>query len=425
MDGSSSKNSNLNRQMRKQRDASSHFILRAAYCRTEELRRWFLTQETFLFKHQLDKIADASTGGHLLRQFLNDNDLNFEIVPEEEKIKVESFLMQIPVFKASTGGDNSSAIKVVVPSVAEVKNTTYFKIHFSEASDLIAKRQCYVSKGYAYVPLPKIVSIVTARFRMNLSKSLTKASRVFGAVISDDAPIAPLLNTMNSQYTGKDYDGKRNNLSGDYELNAENIDSYASSMPLCMSQLHNGLKQDSKLRHHGRLQYGLFLKGAGMTMEESLIFFQKHFTRLISSEKFQKEYTYNIRHMYGKEGKRTSYSAYNCKKIVLGDGPNAGDHHGCPYKHYDHDHLSSLLNKMQVGTVADRDSMMRFKQQGQYHAACQTHFKVMHPSPGALDVNGVGEHPNAWYAASVAYNQMKTGKSSSSDMVVKTEVEIK
>ena len=136
-------------------------------------------------------------------------------------------------------------------------------------------------------------------------------------------------------------------------------------MPLCMSQLHNGLRQDSKLRHHGRLQYGLFLKGAGLTMEESLLFFQQHFTRIMSSEKFQKEYTYNIRHMYGKEGKRTSnYSAYNCTKIIMGSAPNGGDHHGCPFKHYGNDNLSSLLNKMHIGTVSDRDRILNLKKVG-------------------------------------------------------------
>ena len=32
------------------KDHVSHFVLRLAYCRTEELRRWFLTHESELFK---------------------------------------------------------------------------------------------------------------------------------------------------------------------------------------------------------------------------------------------------------------------------------------------------------------------------------------------------------------------------------------
>ncbi len=162
-----------------------------------------------------------------------------------------------------------------------------------------------------------------------------------------------------------------------------------------------------------------------MTMEESLVFFQREFTKIMTSEKFQKEYTYNIRHMYGKEGKRTNYTPYSCTKIILGTPPNSGDHHGCPYRHFDDGHLASVLAKMQIGNAAERSEILSLKQKKHYNLACQKHFEVSHPNAigvKELNLNGVGEHPNAWYAASVAYRVSKSGGDAA--VGVKNNVEV-
>lgn len=45
-------------------------------------------------------------------------------------------------------------------------------------------------------------------------------------------------------------------------------------MPLCMRQLHTALNREHKLKHWGRLQYGLFLKGAGMSADDAMAFWQ-------------------------------------------------------------------------------------------------------------------------------------------------------
>ena len=48
----------------------------------------------------------------------------------------------------------------------------------------------------------------------------------------------------------------------------------------------------------------------------------------MSGEKFEKSYAYNIRHNYGKEGRRADYTPYSCVKIIMGH-VNPGTYREC------------------------------------------------------------------------------------------------
>lgn len=113
----------------------------------------------------------------------------------------------------------------------------------------------------------------------------------------------PILNHLSLGFTAPEY---TSTASATGVVNATQIDGLVQHYPICMRNLHKTLRRDKHLRHYGRLQYGLFLKGIGLDVDQALIFWRSAFANT-SDEKFRKEYQYNIRHSYGLEGGRRNY----------------------------------------------------------------------------------------------------------------------
>mmetsp|Transcript_16242 Transcript_16242/g.24464 ORF Transcript_16242/g.24464 Transcript_16242/m.24464 type:complete len:492 (-) Transcript_16242:202-1677(-) len=371
------------------KDQISHFILRLAYCRTEDLRRWFLSHECDLLKYRLDHLK-----GNELSEFMASRGISYELLSADEKEERKDKLVGLAGIKE--GNYQTSSI---------------YSVPFVEALSLVSKREVYVEGGKAYVPLKQLVSTVVIKFRAILSKSLSEAGIRFHQ-ISGDTRIEPLLQNMNKQYAGQDF-SEGGHAAADRLTPAMVEEAAQYNMPLCMKHLHNSLKLDHKLKHWGRLQYGLFLKGAGMQMEDALAFWESHFSRIVQHDEFNKKYAYSFRHMYGKEGARKNYTPYSCMKIIMGTPPEAGAHHGCPYRHMPEGQLSSLLNSLKIGS-ADVNEIMRLTRSSNYQLACQHHFDVTHPGHLQMDLKAsdsgaVSNHPNLWYQTSVQYHRAKAG----------------
>ena len=399
-------------------DEASHYILRISYCQTEELRRWFLQMECELLRHRLASNIDWTKSVRSI--------MNLKLLAEPRKTD-----LQVPLYELFKNTQPNSKIM-------EFREMNFYCVPFLEALDLLSKRECYLHQGMAYITEHKLVTILLQRFRTSLSQSLlymcqhnhtlsssssssskttSNQSNHPSTGAAESSRLEPFLRNINRCLTNPssdttDIDGNNMNAG---TITASTLLQYRNNMPLCMRQLQVGLEQDKKLKHWGRLQYGLFLKGAGMSMEDAIVFFARHFTT-VTNEQFQKEYAYNIRHMYGKEGKRASYTPYNCNKIILGNAPSggSGEHHGCPYKHYDVDHLDMVLKEVHISNAADRNEIMKLKQSHQYQLACVKQFEIQHQkyssssssSNAIIDtsmLDNVGNHPNAWFRASIYY----------------------
>lgn len=138
-------------------------------------------------------------------------------------------------------------------------------------------------------------------------------------------------------------------------------------------------------------------------MDESLTFWKSEFTRKadIDSDKFEKNYAYNVRHMYGVEGRRNDYKPWNCSKVIGQQAPGNGEYHGCPFKTFSRENLTQLmgsygLNREEIETVLERNDKKL------HQVACLRLFEKSHPYAIAEDV---GNHPNKFFQSSLAYEK--------------------
>lgn len=376
------------------KDSISHYVLRLAYCRTEDLRRWFLAQEVALLKWRLEHSSLGTASSSSTTQGL------ISVLPEIKLMTSKELQQELPSSK------NATLMSLILASTPNIKmDSKIYQVPFKHALDMVQHRQAYVKAGMVYIPESKLVNLVVARFRTNLSRQLVLLSAV---------PVTPglertrgFLENVSVVHTKQ---GDFENLQGGTDLNATNVPAHIKNMPLCMAQLQLALQRDKHLKHWGRLQYGLFLKGAGLSLEDAMVYFERMFTNC--SKGFSKQYGYNWRHMYAKEGKRNNYPPYSCSKIINGNAPNTNEHHGCPFKHSSVQEVTNLLGRLGVNSLQQK-AIISQQQSHNYQLACLEHFKVMHPDAQnhrEIEMDNLGNHPNAWFHASVKYHEATSGR---------------
>jgi DNA primase large subunit len=109
-----------------------------------------------------------------------------------------------------------------------------------------------------------------------------------------DERIAPLLGLWSNGYLSS----SSSSFGTGAVIDISKIDSIADAhYPLCMRTTHRALRANHHLMHGGRMQYGLFLKGIGVTLDDSLSLWRSEFTKKpdIDEKIFNSRYAYNIR----------------------------------------------------------------------------------------------------------------------------------
>ncbi|KAI0797895.1 DNA primase large subunit [Abortiporus biennis] len=375
----------------RKKDHIGHFVLRLAFCRSEELRRRFVKAEMALFRVRYDS-DDAIER----EEFLNSRD--FDWVPVNDEVKMYNAEL---IAAASSYRDPRDR--------TPLDTQKYYKVKWTRVPDLVEKRRVFLKAGMAYVPMREQSSIVFQEFQTNLEKALEMTAKALPR-LDEDTRIVPILDNLSQGFlagVSSEWTASSSSGNGD-ELTADMIDDLSKKhFPMCMRNLHECLKRDHHLKHFGRLQYGLFLKVLGLSIEEAIAFWRKSFSN-IPDDKFNKEYRYNIRHSYGLEGKRANYAAKSCQQILCNDQPGSQDSHGCPYRHFSADNLQTALLSLyssQGLTAGDLPEIMSAVKQNHFHVACTRVYEITHANYGVKKGEGVGggesiTHPNQYAAKS-------------------------
>ena len=354
--------------------------MRLAYCSSEEQRRWLLAQETELFKHRAENETASA-----IKSFMERYSQHFDVATQEEKTAYRERLRL-----AWESQPQQAEIEGDAPPVFD-PTEDYYKVPFKNVIDLVRRRHVLLVRGIAFVPRARMVSALVGRFRAYLSASLVAANAHLPRVLADPR-LKPMIENMSKTYTGPEF-GAAGRGAVD-AVTADAVDDLSrSAFPLCMASMHSGLKERHRLKHLGRLQYGLFLKGIGLPLEEALVFWQREFTQGMSGEDFLKKYAYNIRYNYGKEGKRTDFTAYSCVKIILAPPPGPDEVHGCPFKTWDTARMRAALGKMQLAPT-DADDVIKHMVNKDFQIACRRQFEARFKG---ADAANVGNHPNSYF----------------------------
>ncbi|KAL2211861.1 DNA primase large subunit [Sarocladium strictum] len=358
LDSNSSASSSLFSQ--RQKDHYSHFILRLAFSSTEDLRRRFTRVETMLFRLRFnnDDLNERS-------KFISGLDFDWwETVTDQER---QDFAAEL----AATAGPRKSP-----------EDDSWFKVDWDRVPDLIEGRRVFLRHGKAYVPGREQSSMVVAEFSTRLEKQLQLTARALPRLDEDDR-LSPILDHLSKNFVTPDASYMSGSTAPEgAQISANNIDSLSQHFPACMSHLHRSLRRDAHLKHYGRLQYTLFLKGIGLNLEECLLFWRRSFHK-IDDDKFNKEYKYNVRHVYGDVGGDSNrrgggYSPFSCQKILTEHPPGPGEAHGCPYRHFNMENLTALVQAMGVSDRSTLQGIKEDKDHQKYHMACNRVFEHLH-----------------------------------------------
>lgn len=374
-------------------DICSHLILALCLCKTESDLKWFIKQETKMYKQKIES-----------------NKYNMYEILKKLGIKLEKY------DKTKHKGIDYNKVRFKNVSNNNSINDNIYFCDFEDALNLLPSKEFYLNKGRVFIPENELQRLFTLVFEENLTSTINKIKLRSSYIKSDIRinEVAKAFEIQKEQLLNEEALKLEKSMPNEEKLRImQDVDKFSErAFPLCMTLIERHINKYSHLMHQGRLQYTLFLKGAGLPLEEALKFFQEKYSKKTNIDKFNKEYAYNIRHSYGKEGKRQDYAPYSCDKVIHLNSPSGQECHGCPFKTYSAENLKGILAS--CGIREDRiNEIIAKKRNNEYQLACQKLFDAKFPK---MEGSGVGIHPNKYFSSAMkAMKNISKGKTGGND----------
>ena len=154
-------------EIERRNDVLSHWLLKLGFCRTNELKSWFLKNEVGLFRLRISLLDSG-----LRRSLYQKYKLDFPLIPEAEIEAKRTMLQALPV--CANQSIKTTWYRVPFYKVSQLgKAELDFKfLHYS-----VKLRHVYLENGHAFVPESSLNEFFVTEFRKSLSKSLAIASQ--------------------------------------------------------------------------------------------------------------------------------------------------------------------------------------------------------------------------------------------------------
>ena len=420
-------------------DAIAHYCCRLVFCQSEEWRNWFVRTEDLLMQARVRLVAEKYGSQQFLNQLFAANNLKCTPVQDGELSDAAVQWLHAKRYGASATNRAGST-----DFLAHFRSQLY-AVPITHAFSQVRNRNVVCVEGKAVVHVDDVINGFFTEYKLHLRSALREAlclrqtlmlqgdvttglsgNRLGANATHDDddadAPASGAASRSGLGHVTAMLDAFFKRFIVDPAEKAVAATTGAVGMadvpslakrhfPPCMVRIDERLRSEHHLKHHGRWMFGLFLKHIGLTVEDATALF----ATLMSAkgggqEKFAKSaYGYNIRHMYGKEGKKTSYTSMTCTSVVdLPPMVDKYDCHGCPFKFKSEQALKKTLEHERVGPsgrtvrpTPDQIEEMVDDAKGQHYTrACYKYFLAVHPDQ-PLKRDTLFRSPGEYYNQSV------------------------